>query len=540
MQKKIKFILFLTFFLIIIINVDLVSQIPQQSFRIFPSTVTQSEPIVTVSRTSPNLFFGSAVTFNTATAFRSEGVYVSTNFGVSWFGSDTCNGPLIVNHGGDPGVAITQNNRLVLTHMGLVFLGQYSHFSDDSGKTWSSAYTISNHQVEDKGSTFMDDEPNSPFRGRIYTSYVSFQSSPYRVWFSYSSDNATTWGAPVTINTNPLARSSGPAIAVNKNGKLFITWAGMTSTPPIREDFISIAYSTNGGSNWFLSENIFDVNGVTGTLLGKGNIRINGLPRIAIDNSNSQFSGRIYIVTNEINNSPAGSDHDIILRYSDNDGITWSNGIRVNQDALNNGKIQYLPAVTIDQNGGVNIIFYDDRNTSSDSAEVFLARSTDGGNTWLEFPISDHRFKPKSVIGGPSNYQGDFITLISSSNRLYAYWMDDFSGIYQIWSKIIDLNSLSVEESQFNNLDNFKLYQNYPNPFNPGTTISWQSAVGSWQTIKLYDILGREIETIVEGYYEAGKHSTFYIINSTLPSGVYFYQLRIGDFVETKKMILLR
>ena len=86
----------------------------------------------------------------------------------------------------------------------------------------------------------------------------------------------------------------------------------------------------------------------------------------------------------------------------------------------------------------------------------------------------------------------------------------------------------------------FVLEQNYPNPFNPSTTISWQSPVSGWQTIKLYDVLGREIETIVDGYYEAGKHSTLYILHSTLPSGVYFYQLRAGDFVQTKKMILMR
>ncbi len=96
----------------------------------------------------------------------------------------------------------------------------------------------------------------------------------------------------------------------------------------------------------------------------------------------------------------------------------------------------------------------------------------------------------------------------------------------------------------------FELYQNYPNPFsvngeNTGTTISWQSPVSNWQTIKLYNSLGEEIETIVDGYYEAGKHSTFYIINSTLPSGVYFYQLRVTDpstgsviYRDTKKMIL--
>jgi hypothetical protein len=103
----------------------------------------------------------------------------------------------------------------------------------------------------------------------------------------------------------------------------------------------------------------------------------------------------------------------------------------------------------------------------------------------------------------------------------------------------------------------FVLYQNYPNPIsatgsyasggNLGTTISWQSAVGSlpdgkagWQTIKLYNALGEEIDTIVEGYFESGKHSKFYILNSTLPSGVYFYRLQAGNFVETKKMILMR
>ncbi|MCA2004602.1 MAG: T9SS type A sorting domain-containing protein, partial [Ignavibacterium sp.] len=63
---------------------------------------------------------------------------------------------------------------------------------------------------------------------------------------------------------------------------------------------------------------------------------------------------------------------------------------------------------------------------------------------------------------------------------------------------------------------------------------------GSWQTIKLYDLLGREIETIVDGYYEAGYYSTLFIVNSSFPSGVYFYRLQAGDFVQTKKMILLR
>ncbi len=86
----------------------------------------------------------------------------------------------------------------------------------------------------------------------------------------------------------------------------------------------------------------------------------------------------------------------------------------------------------------------------------------------------------------------------------------------------------------------YKLEQNYPNPFNPTTVISWQSPKSGWQTIKLYDIMGREIETIVSGYYEAGYHSTLYIINSSLPGGVYIYRLSAGDFVDVKKMVVVK
>jgi hypothetical protein len=86
----------------------------------------------------------------------------------------------------------------------------------------------------------------------------------------------------------------------------------------------------------------------------------------------------------------------------------------------------------------------------------------------------------------------------------------------------------------------FILYQNYPNPFNPSTKISWQSNVSGWQTIKLFDALGREIDTIINEYREAGIHSTLYSINSELPSGIYFYQLRTQTHSQTKKMVVLK
>jgi len=88
------------------------------------------------------------------------------------------------------------------------------------------------------------------------------------------------------------------------------------------------------------------------------------------------------------------------------------------------------------------------------------------------------------------------------------------------------------------------LQQNFPNPFNPSTVIGYQLAVNSDVTLKVYDLLGREITTLLDEYKSAGNYEVIFDSHSgnvrNLPSGLYFYQLRVGSFVETRKMLLLK
>ena len=98
---------------------------------------------------------------------------------------------------------------------------------------------------------------------------------------------------------------------------------------------------------------------------------------------------------------------------------------------------------------------------------------------------------------------------------------------------------IDVDEKNNYSINSFQLFQNFPNPFNPSTKISWQSPVGSHQTIKVYDVLGNEIATLVDEYKPAGMYNVQFTINN-LASGVYLYKLQAGEFVETKKMILLK
>jgi hypothetical protein len=87
--------------------------------------------------------------------------------------------------------------------------------------------------------------------------------------------------------------------------------------------------------------------------------------------------------------------------------------------------------------------------------------------------------------------------------------------------------------------DEYSLAQNYPNPFNPTTTLVYGLRERTIVELKVYDVLGREIETIVNSEQEAGYYEMEFNANR-LSSGVYFYRLRAGEFVKTKKMVLLR
>jgi hypothetical protein len=332
----------------------------------------------------------------------------------------------------------------------------------------------------------------------------------------------------------------GGELAIATNGTVVVCWAGALAASPFTEDYAGFASSTNGGASWTVLENAFDMNGIMGTFPEKTNIRVNGLPRIAIDNSGGSRDGWIYIVTGERNIAPAGSDADVLLHRSTNGGQTWSAGIRVNQDALNNGKLQYFPTVHVDEGGGVNVLYYDDRVTTSDSAAVFLSRSTDGGVSWDDYQVSDHTFQPLPIGGLGQGYQGDNIGMTSIGDTLWPVWMDNSTGIYQIWTCPIDLSDLGtdVDNEPTVPLAN-GLRQNYPNPFNAETEIGFQITDYGMVRLEVSDLLGRVVATLTNERLAPGTYTRHWNAQG-LPSGIYFYRLRTEGYSETRKMLYLR
>ena len=513
-----------------------------ENYRIYPSSVTQTEVFIVKSPVDENILFASGNTLNFIPFFISEGIYVTTNGGNSWQGSDTCRGEPIAFHGGDPGITIDKNGTFIITRLGRSpFAGLFSHFSTDNGQTWSFQKAISTDDLE-RAAITTDAITTSPFYGRTYAAWVKL-STPFSLAFAFTDDGAQNWSEPQQIN-NPINRSAGGDITTGPNGEVYVSWAGLTDTSPFKEIFVGFASSSNGGVNWNVTENAFEVNGITGVLANKGNIRVNGLPSIVVDTTDGTRRGWIYIVTGQKDLAPAGSDPDIILNRSTDGGSTWSPAIRVNQDAINNGKTQYFPTVHVDKFGAIDIIFYDDRNTTNDSSGVFLARSTDGGDNWTEFEISDHNCKPVPIGGLGQGYQGDNIDITSTNSKLWPVWMDNSTGIYQIWTSPIEFLTVDVEDIT-PPPSSFELKQNYPNPFNPITKIGYQIKEQGFVSLIVYDALGNELVKLVDehkipGYYEVEFGNANLLKNKNLSSGIYFYRLSVNGNYDTKSMVLIK
>ncbi|MBS1514349.1 MAG: T9SS type A sorting domain-containing protein [Bacteroidetes bacterium] len=452
------------------------------NLRVLPRVnSSQTEVVIVRSPANPLVMFGSSNAIsNTGSLFISEGVYVTTDGGNSWFGSDTLQGTPVGNHGGDPGPTIDKDGRIHMTHLGYTTSGMFANYSTNNGITWSANFTIESGSV-DKNLAGTDDNPSSPFYGRSYCVYTTF-SSPYPARCSYTSNGGVSWSSPITMVTPQsgyIAR--GEDVATGPNGEVYACWSNTVGSNP--EDFLSFAKSTDGGVSFTGANNVVDMNGllVFGTGFAPYGIRMNSFPRMAVDKTGGPRNGWIYICSSQKNLTPAGTDADIVMWKSTNGGANWSPAVRVNQDPLNNGKLQFYNAICVDQTGGINIVYYDNRNTAADSCEVMMSRSVDGGSTWTDIVVSDHRFKPKSVTisGVAAGYAGDYIGVTSQGTKIWPLWMDDVTGMYNAWTAGVQIATYPLSPFNLQTPAAGSRIVTFPGSTTP-VTITWDtSATGA-------------------------------------------------------------
>ncbi|HMN23708.1 MAG TPA: polysaccharide deacetylase family protein [Ignavibacteriaceae bacterium] len=193
---------------------------------------------------------------------------------------------------------------------------------------------------------------------------------------------------------------------------------------------------------------------------------------------------------------------------------------------------------------------------SSSSSLIEINVTNNLNNTIFNYPLSGHIKIPDSwdFVRSEQNGSVDTLTtIVTDSGRVVLTKVIPNNGIL----KLSPVTSTSVETENASVLD-FQLFQNYPNPFNPSTKIKFtipnvtlsgtlptgRQVEGSRVQLKVYDILGNEVATLVDEYKPAGNYEVDFTVglnfSSAIASGIYFYQLKTGNFISTKKMLLLK
>jgi photosystem II stability/assembly factor-like uncharacterized protein len=441
------------------------------------------------------------------------GVFLSTNYGTSW---DAVNTDLNLNV---LSLAVVGMNLFAGTLAGGVFL------STNNGTSWTEAST--------------------GLIGSNVNSIVLFNTNLFAGTDGgvfLSTNNGTNWkvvNSGLPYYDYPRGSGSCPVIAIAFSDKYLLaststegvfrstdsgtTWAAANSGIPQWASFSALAASD---SYFFVgtSQGVFRStnNGTTWSAVNTGLTDNYGVPpwgrALTASGANLLFSGN------------GGG-----LYLSTNYGSSWTTLIPSHQ----------LHAINAIAFSGTNIL-------AGTSGQILL--SIDRGKSWT--PI--HNAGVKSfAVSGTNVFAGGWGVHLSTNNGMNWISIPGFPTDLRINSLVISETNLfaatdncvwrrplsemitSVDRISNNSPEFFSLSQNYPNPFNPSTTIRFKIPKQSNVTIKVFDLLGREVITLVNETLGAGSYKTTWNAEDK-SSGVYFYHLKAGEFDEVKKLILLR
>src|SRR5256884_3696443 len=306
--------------------------------------------------------------------------------------------------------------------------GMLVESSKDGGLTWSESVPAINHvntviPFEDKPGIVVDNAPQSKHKGNVYLAWTRFDiygsSDPdchSHIYFTRSTDGGKSFAMPVRISEGAGdCRDSdntveGAVPAVGPNGDVYIVWAGPLG--------LVFKKSADGGLTFGKEKTISQMPGGWDFSV-EALERANGMPVTGVDLSNGPNKGTLYVNWIDARNG----DPDVFVMSSRDGGTTWSAPVRVNDDPLKNGKAQFFTWMSVDpSDGSVNVIFYDRRDTEGAMTRVILARSVDGGRTFVNHKIDQPAFAcdPKVFFGdytGISAYNGRVIPIFMHFNE---------------------------------------------------------------------------------------------------------------------------
>lgn len=365
-----------------------------------------------------------------------------------------------------------------------------------------------------------------------WTQYDTYESTDpsdsSQILFTKSLDYGVTWSEPIRVNqqsgncADSDSTVKGASPAVGPNGEVYVSWAGQVG--------ITFNKSIDEGDTWLTESILVD------SMIGGWDIdvpgldRCNGFPVTKCDLSSSVYNGNIYVNWSDQRNGE--DDTDIWLSKSEDGGETWSEAIRVNDDEV--GNHQFLSWMDIDQsNGHIYIVFYDRRNHDDNYTDVYLARSTNGGESFTNTLLSDSAFLPDD-----SMEFGDYINIAANNGIVRPVWTRIENGNFSVWTALVDFSIWTgIEEQKISSISSLEIY---PNPVKENLTIQFELSKNKDISMQIVDVSSRIVaKPINDIFYSEGKHG--YLLNTqdyNLNSGIYFLQLSIGDELISRKVFI--
>ena len=459
----------------------------------------------------------------------------STDNGVTWSGPQTL-GNGTPNPG--PDVETGPNGEVYVMWYG--GNGTYTMKSTNGGASFGPLVIASNHSqpgsiqfgrnclknaIRVNGMPhFAVDMSNGSHRGYIYVTYCTNPAGPDAadIFMTRSTDGGATYstGSPLRVNDDATTYDQFMNdVSVDAQGRVWVMWYDSRNDTANVNIELYAAVSTNGGVSFLpnikVSNAPFNAN-IASISQGSGAARyIGDYQGIAGKN----FTLPVWM-DNRFNGHPDYTaylpDYGMLLDKN-NDTITPGNSI--SHKMLMPLMGPYSGTVTLTSSvtpspapGSITVTFVPGnvRNFTgnADSVTVNITTSANVPDNYYYLSIIG------TETGGPRTHTRPDTLLITHSIGIHG-------------------NSSEVPKS-------FALYQNYPNPFNPSTKIEYALPKNAFVTLKVYDVLGREVADIIKG---ENKIAGFYELNfdaSNLPSGIYFYKLTAGDYNEVMKMVLLK
>lgn len=322
------------------------------------------------------------------------------------------------------------------------------------------------------------------------------------VYYKRSSDGGNTWG-PDTRLTYDSNGTYYPSVAVSASN-VHVVWYDFR----IGKRTVFYKRSTDGGINWGADTQL-----TFGTSESY--------------NASVCVSGQVvHVAWHDIRD---GNEEIYYKRSSDN-GSTWSNDKRL----TNNTGISWYPSIAV-SGSAVHIVWHDN---VSGNYEIYYIRSTDAGLNWE--PITQ-------LTNDTSQSLRPSIAVLDS--YVHVVWNDFRDGNFEVYYKRNPTgNPIGIKNISTDVPSAYSISQNYPNPFNPTTKIKFEIplflsfpnvSIGNPVLLKVYDVMGRVVQTLVNEKLQPGSYETTFD-GSALTSGVYFYRMTTDSYSETRKMLLIK